>query len=80
MSWDPPTDDETADGAAVAVLAVLQAAAVVARSALITANGARFRRRVGDLLLVQLDALDASIEQYRLASNAERLRRDDELF
>lgn len=80
MSWDAPTDDEISDGAAVAVLASLQAIAVVARQALITTSGERFRQRVGDLLLVQLDALDASIEQYRLAANAERLRRDDELF
>ena len=80
MTWDPPTQDDVADGAAVAVLAVLQAAAVVARDAILTADGDPFRHRIGHLLLVQLDALDASIEQYRLAAHAERLRRDDQLF
>lgn len=80
MIWEPPTEDEVSDGAAVAVLTSLQAVAVVARQTLLTDGGDDFRRRVAELLLIQLRAVDASIEQYRLAANAERLRRDDELF
>lgn len=80
MSWQPPTEDELTDDAAVAVLATLQAVTVVARQALATAAGQRFRLQVGELLLAQLDALDASIKHYRRAANAERLQRDDDLF
>lgn len=53
----------------------LQAAALVARTALVAAeSGGDYRERVGDLILLQLDALDAAIDQYRLAAADERER------
>ena len=80
MSWSPPTSLELMGRPDLAALAVVVAAAAVARHALLTApDGDDVLDALGESLLLQLEAVETAAHLYAQVSRNAQLATADDL-